>query len=289
MSEMLTEPVLTEADKAFFDANGYVVVKKAAPPENLQAVVNAIFEYLQMDANNPDDWYRPPLTHGGMIEMYQHQALWNNRQYPRIHRAFADLFGTEKLWVSIDRANLKPPFRADHPEYDHKGFMHWDTDVTQADTAPFGVQGVLYLTDTTENMGGFQCSPGHHKIVREWAKGVEAGSGAKPDMTGVPVVPIAGEAGDLVIWDRNLYHGNGHNLSDKPRLAQYITMFPVGTGGGFEMRREDRVMRWRERLPPDAKWVGKDDRNFEQRHGTTAELTPLGRKLLGIDSWDTSE
>jgi hypothetical protein len=279
-------PVLTPDDLRRFDEDGYVLVKNVVPRENLQAVIDAMFTFLEIDPHNPDDWYRPPLPLGGMIEMYQHPALWANRQHPRVHEAFSDIFGTEKLWVSIDRANLKPPFRPDHPEYDHKGFMHWDADVTYAACAPLRVQGVLYLADTTADMGGFQCSPGHHKVVKEWAKDIEPGSDAKPDMQGVPVVPVPGEAGDLVIWSTLLYHGNGRNLSDRPRLAQYITMNPAPEGEEWAKRREDRVMRWRERLAPDAKWVKGDERNWEREHGRTADLTPLGRKLLGLDAWD---
>jgi len=278
--------VLTDADRRFFDENGYVLIHDAVPPENLQAVIDAAFEFLGMDPENPDDWYRPPLRENGMAEMYQHQAMWDNRQHPRLHAAFADLFADEKLWVSFDRVNLKPPRHRDHPEYDFKGFMHWDADVTRAATAPFAVQGVLYLADTPEDMGGFQCAPGHHKVVKEWARTITPGSKAQPDMSGVPVVPIPGKAGDLLIWDRMLYHGNGHNRSDKPRLAQYITMYPAPKGEEFLKRREDRIYRWRERLPPDAPWAPGDSRRWEQTHGKTAELTPLGRRLLGLDSWE---
>ena len=40
--------VLTDDDLRFFDENGYVVVKDAVPPENLQAVVDAIFWFLEV-------------------------------------------------------------------------------------------------------------------------------------------------------------------------------------------------------------------------------------------------
>jgi hypothetical protein len=278
--------VLSENDRRFFDENGYVVVHEAVPTENLQAVIDGAFDFLGMDPKKPDDWYRPPLRTNGMVEMYQHQAMWDNRQYPRLHAAFADLFGHEKLWVSFDRVNLKPPRHPDHPEYDFKGFMHWDADVTHAATAPFAVQGVLYLADTPEDMGGFQCAPGHHKVVKEWAKTMTPGSKAQPNMSDVPVVPIPGRAGDLLIWNRLLYHGNGHNLSDMPRLAQYLTMFPAPDGEEFLKRREDRIYRWRERLPPDAAWAPGDPRRWEQTHGRTADLTPLGRRILGLDMWE---
>jgi ectoine hydroxylase-related dioxygenase (phytanoyl-CoA dioxygenase family) len=275
-------PVLTPQDRDFFDRNGYVVVPDVVPRENLEATVALIWEFLGMDPGDPTDWYRAPLTPGGMLEVYQHPALWNNRQHPRVHQAFADLFGTEKLWTTIDRVNMKPPQHPDHPEYDHKGFMHWDIE-TKTLPRPFGVQGVLYLADTDETMGGFQCVPGHHKVLEEWAKQEPATRGEAPRPDPSETVPIPGKAGDLLIWDSRLFHGNGHNRSSRPRLAQYISMFPAERGG--EEARRDRIYRWENRLAPEARWVIGDPRNWEQEHGRTAELTPLGRKLLGLDLW----
>ena len=257
--------VLTEEDLRFFDENGYIRVPNAVPLENCQAVIDAIFENLDMDPDNPADWYRPPLSPGGMIEMYQHPAMWNNRQNPKVHAVFADIFGTEKLWVSFDRVNLKPPQHPDHPEYDHKGFMHWDTDISRAATMKFGVQGVLYLADTTEDMGGFQCAPGHHKKVMEWAKAAPRQPGDRMDMTGVPVVPIPGKAGDLVIWNRLLYHGNGHNRTNCPRLAQYIAMYDISEGDVWTKGREYRIHLWMNSLTPDDHWEPLDPRQVDQK------------------------
>src|SRR5438067_4641792 len=115
---MLTEtPVLTPADHAFFAENGYVIVHDAVPPENRQAVIDLIWELLEMDPDHPEDWYRAPHRTSGMVEVYQHQALWDNRQYPRIYQAFREIRGSGRLWVSMDRACMKPPHHPDHPEY----------------------------------------------------------------------------------------------------------------------------------------------------------------------------
>ena len=274
--------VLSPNDLAFFKANGYVVVRQAVPINQCQAVIDTMFAFLEMNPNEPDDWYRLPLTPGGMLELYQHQTLWNNRQTPKIHAAFADIFANEKLWVSFDRVNFKPPRRADHPEYDHKGFIHWDADTSKP--VPFGVQGVLYLTDTTEAMGGFQCIPELYRDFDEWVKTQPVSRNPRaPDYTGYPVTPIPGKAGDLVIWNRMLPHGNGHNVSDAPRFAQFITMYPALEDS--ETVREDRIHRWHDRLPPQAEWAPGDLRRWEETNATTAELTPLGRRLLGLDSW----
>jgi hypothetical protein len=43
---------------------------------------------------------------------------------------------------------------------------------------------------------------------------------------------------------------------------------------------------WRDRLPPKGSAFPGDPRRKEELHGKTAELTPLGRKLLGLDRWD---
>src|ERR1051326_1258053 len=215
-------PVLSPADHDFFAENGYVIIPNAAPQENLDAMIDTIWEFLGMDRNNPEDWYRPPLKPGGMIEIYQHQALWNNRQSPRLHQAFSEIWGTEKLWVTIDRANMKPPRHPEHPDYDHKGFIHWDADTTRC-PQPFGVQGVLYLSDTSEDQGGFRCVPGMHRGLEEWVKPQPPDRHPRqPDLTGRTVKSIPGKGGDLLIWNKLLPHGNGHNVSDRPRLAQFI-------------------------------------------------------------------
>lgn len=276
--------IFTPVDHAFFQNNGYVVVPNAVPQANLDAVIALIWDFLGMSPDRPDDWYRAPLTPGGMLEIYQHQALWDNRQFPRVHQAFSELFGTENLWVSFDRVNMKPPQNPAHPDYDHKGFIHWDTDTSQ-DLKPFGVQGVLCLTDTTPDMGGFQCVPELFRDLEAWIATQPADRNPRhPDLTGFSITPVPAKAGDLIIWHRLLPHGNGHNISPKPRLAQYITMFPARFDD--EAARQTRIELWRERRAPSANWVIGDPRGWEQTHGQTAELTPLGKKLLGMESWE---
>jgi ectoine hydroxylase-related dioxygenase (phytanoyl-CoA dioxygenase family) len=280
-------PVLTPDDHAFFAENGYVVARDVVPKENLEAVIDALWAFLGMDRSDPDDWYREPLRPGGMVEMYQHPAMWANRQYPRVHQVFSEIFGTERLWVSLDRVNMKPPSHPDHPEYDHKGFIHWDTD-TSVLPQPFGVQGVLCLTDTDETMGGFQCVAGMHRNLEAWIATQPPDRNPRvPDMTGLTLTPVPGKAGDLIIWNRLLPHGNGHNVSNRPRLAQYITMYRAREEN--EDSRQERITAWRDRLPPKGKPFPGDPRRIEQLYGQTAELTSLGRKLLGVDRWDAEQ
>ena len=279
--------VLTEEQLRFFEDNGYVVVPSGIPQENLDATVAAIWDFLGVDPNDSATWY-PDDKRWGLVHMHQHPALWANRQFPRLHQLFADILGTENLWVSMDRAAMKPPIDPRFPHYDDKGFVHWDLDTSKPLPTELHVQGVLSLTDTEANMGGFCCIPGFHKNLAQWiAAQPEGRSPHSPDLSRLPegmkVTPIPMKAGDIVIWNVMLAHGNGRNEGTRPRLAQYITMFRASD---HEPAAAERVACWQERRPP-AGWDNEVPVRYRGKETTNppAELTPLGRKLLGADPW----
>ena len=290
--------VLTENDHAFFKENGYVVVKQAVPKENCTRVVEAMWAFLGKDPKDRESWYTPPtgmdrymFAQGiGGVEMYHHQAMWDNRQHPRLYQAFAEIWGEEKLFVSMDKVGMKPPANPKYPDLNHT-FIHWDLDTSELPSPlrrPIKLQGVLMLEDTAENQGGFQCVPSLYRDLEEWLKRQPAERNPKRpgDLTGYEIVKVFGEAGDLIIFDSLLAHGNGENKADRPRVAQYITMNPASP----EASREMYVQCWRENNghPSIKKGVPSysDPRNYEANtYEKPAELTPLGRKLLGLDSW----
>lgn len=278
--------VATTNLRSRIEQDGYIVVPGVLPKENLQAVLDDLWRHTGADPNDPESWYKPGLVAPtGMVEMYHYQSMWNNRQHPRVHEVFSEVYGTPKLWVSLDRANLKPPADPRHPEHDHKGFIHWDTDTTKYPDIPFRVQGVLALTDTDESQGGFQCVPELYRDLSRWiARQPDDRNPRKPDLTGYTITRVAMQAGDLVIWSTLMPHGNGHNTSNRPRLAQYLTMAPAQEDN--EEYRQARIRCWEERRPPPGKAFPGDPRQIEERTGQPAHLTPLGRKLLGLDRWE---
>lgn len=281
--------VLSEEDWQFWITNGYIVVKQAVPREQAERLANFLWEFEEKDPNDSATWYAPPraemkmkeLTNSGMVELYNHQYEWDNRQYPRVYDAFVDIWGTEKLWVTIDRANLNFPVR---PGHEFKGFIHWDYD---PETRPQNVQGVLALADQTdENMGGFQCIPELYRTYDTWKLTQPADRNRfQPDTTGFELVKVKMEAGDLLIFNSTEPHGIRPNLSkDKVRIAQYISMMPAQEDN--EALRQWRIRSWRDRIAPEGYAFPGDPRNWERERYQTAQLTPLGRKLLGLDSWE---
>jgi hypothetical protein len=275
-------PVLSQADRDFFEQNGYVHVRGAIPPETCEAVVGAIFDCLGMDRNDPSDWYRPPLSPSGFVELYHHPAMWEARQQPKVHEVFSELWGREDLWVSLDRAGFKPPTDPAHPDYENRGFIHWDADTSQW-PIPFSLQGVVYLTDTTEDQGGWQGIAGMHRFFPEWVKTQPADRDPRnPDLAGLEITRVPGQQGDMIIWTRALAHGNGHNVTDRPRFAQYITMSPAQPDDAEAL--EARLESFRTRRPPKSPSFKGDERGYEQSL-PEPQLTPLGRRLLGLDRW----
>ncbi len=280
--------VLREEDWQFWTENGYIVIKNAVPTEQVGRLARFLWEFEEKDPTDPETWYTPAraemqmkeLTNTGMVEVYNHQYLWDNRQYPKIHEAFTDIWGTDKLWVTIDRANLNLPMR---PGHEYRGFIHWDYD---PETKPQNVQGVLALSDQTDKAtGGFQCVPELYRTYDTWKlTQPEDRDHFKPDVSGFEIVKVPLNAGDLLIFNSTQPHGiRPNNSRHQVRMAQYISMAPAEEDN--EERRQWRISSWKERRAPEGYAFPGDPRAWEQKKYDTAVLSPLGKKLLGLDKW----
>jgi hypothetical protein len=218
-----SDPVFDERDLASWDAQGYVVLHDAVPPENCSAAEDAIWSFLEMDRADPETWYSGAHGHSIWVPLLHHPTLWANRNAPRVRRAFAQLWKCENLWVTVDQVGFNPPER---PGWKFPGpHLHWDTSL--ATPIPFGLQGILYLTDVAANQGAFTCVPGFHRRIERWLRELPADADPRrADLSALGAVPIAGHAGDLVIWRDTLPHGSSPNRASTPRIVQYITMQP---------------------------------------------------------------
>lgn len=282
--------VLTEEQWKFWINKGYIVIKNAIPREQAKSTANFLWEFEDKNPEDPTTWYTAPraemkmkeLAGTGMVEVYNNQYLWSNRQTKKVYNAFVDIWGTEKLWVTIDRANLNFPIRKGH---EYKGFIHWDYD---PETKPQNVQGVIALSDQTDvNMGGFQCIPWLYQNYDSWKlTQPEDRNRFQPDINGLEdkIEKVAMEAGDLLIFNSLLAHGIRPNLSkNKVRIAQYISMMPAEEDN--KELKQWRINSWKNRVAPEGYAFPGDPRNWEQTKYKTAHLSSLGEKLLGLTKW----
>jgi len=229
--------------------DGYTVVEGVAGPEQIEPLLALAQQASGVVLDDPSTW-DPDAEE--LLELWDDQAQWDLRQHPPLYEAFAAAYGERGLGVSRDRLGVKVPGR--------RGMrIHHDVD-PHAPPKVFG--GLVYLTDTPPERGAFRCVPG---VFRDMAGWLERHPGAGIDVVdaeGHDVVAVPGRAGDLVIWDVRLPHANGENLAGAPRVVQYVSMFPHGAWGE---PREAHVEQW--------------------RANGQAELTPLGRRIVGLDPY----
>ena len=218
------EPVLGAAELLCWQEQGYVVLRDAVPPEACQAAEQALWNFLGMDPAVPDGWYQDSHGHTIMVPLFHDPAFAENRRSPRIRAAFAQLWGTIDLQVTIDRGGFNPPER-DGWRFPGPN-LHWDTSLLPP--IPLDIQGILYLTDTPAAQGAFRCVPGFHRRIDAWLAGLPPGISPRDQDLSAEAVPIAARAGDMILWHDALPHGASANRGARPRMVQYITWYPPG-------------------------------------------------------------
>lgn len=219
------EKVLTDDELAFWDANGYLIIRNAVPKEDADAAVKAICDYIGADITKPESWYKPhPAKQGVMVQLFQHEALEKNRRSEKVRKVYEQLWGRKDLWLNTDRAGFNPP---ETDFYRYQGFpLHWDVSLKLP--IPFGLQGILYLTDTAAHQGAFTLVPGFQHRIEDWLNSLPEGTDPREeDMYALGAVPIAANAGDFIVWHHALPHGSSPNRAGSPRVVQYVNYTPV--------------------------------------------------------------
>ncbi|WP_037913226.1 phytanoyl-CoA dioxygenase family protein [Actinacidiphila yeochonensis] len=295
--------VLSQEQFDSWQTYGYVVVPEAITREAAGRLLDFAWDFQAMDPDRPDTWYEDrewrsdldrELHVYGFVEAYQHQLIWDSRQNQRVYDAFVDVWDCEELWVTLDRLNLNPPNirnrSREHIATTDRGFdinLHWDVDTTLG-VLPQRVQGIIALADTSAEMGGFQCDPELFRRFEKWrALAPDDRDPIRPsvDPDEFPVVRPELKAGDLLIWNGLLAHGVAPNTSENGvRSCQYLSMMPALEG--HEELRRSRIDSWQNLTTPgwNGTLLGDAHKHESLRYGA-AELTELGAKLLGSESW----
>jgi len=272
--------MISDADKQRFFDQGYLVVPGVVPEPLCDAAVSAICTHLDLNPEDPTTWYRGTSQGHGIVPVHHDPVFWTIRQLPAIHQAFARLYGTRNLWVSMDRASFKPPAAGWAREV-YVDPIHWDGDPRIESN--LSIQGLVYLTDTSTEQGAFCCAPGVFRTLPAFLleQTEEALIRLRPDIGGHTIEAIAAPAGSLILWHRKMPHSSTENRTPRPRFTQYVAMDLQGD----ERARQLRVELFNQRRPPA--WAVRQNLPNQQipETGAEIELTELGRKLVGVDRW----
>lgn len=217
---------LSAAERAFWNENGYLVLRGAVPSGQCEDARAAIWDYLDASPADPDSWYRQhPGKRGLMLEFASHPALERNRASAVVRHAYEQLYGGTALFRSFDKVSFNPPETASHRFQGSP--LHWD--VSLRPPVPYALQGLLYLSDCTPSDGAFQCVPGFRHRLEPWLRAVPAGVHPREwavHALAPEVVAVPGQAGDFIIWHQALPHSASPNHGNAPRLVQYLTYSP---------------------------------------------------------------
>ncbi len=264
--------------RATLDDQGYVIVPGVVPARLCDAVADVIWKHLDARADDPASWYAGPARDAGMVNIFQHPTMWDIRQHPAVYEAFTELTGSRALWVTVDRLNMKPPHREDQPGHGNTQMVHVDIGLFR-DGIP--VQGVIALSDTPDNGGSFQCVPGLWSRRDEFLATIPADAYTSDvDPGSHAPLRIGAGKGDLIAWSSLLAHGNSPNTATSPRLAQYVAMYPAFDADATHAERAADALAAR----PPRRCRSWPDTMDPEPWGPPS-LTPLGRKLAGIDHW----
>lgn len=217
--------VLDEADINHWNEHGYVIIREAVSANDCKNSIQAICDFINIKQDDAATWYHPhPARQGIMVQLFQHSALEKNRLSPKIRAAYEQLWGRKDLWVNTDRVGFNPP-ETEKWKFPGPG-LHWDVSLELP--IPFGLQGILYLSDTSANQGAFTLVPGFQHSIESWLNNL--GPTINPrteDMYALGAKPIVANAGDFIIWHQALPHGSSPNRAGLPRFVQYINYAPL--------------------------------------------------------------
>ncbi|MFZ6681911.1 phytanoyl-CoA dioxygenase family protein [Undibacterium sp. Tian12W] len=214
--------VFSAEDLQHWSEHGFVVLSNAVPIADCAEAEQVIWEALGARKDDQASWYHKGHANI-MVQLFQSGAFEKNRRALRIHKAFAQLWGTADLWATTDRCSFNVPEKEGHifqgPD------LHWDVSLQQP--LPFATQGLLYLTDTPPEQGALTLVPGFHRRLSTWLGELPVNTNPREqDLHTLGSIPVGGKAGDLVIWQQALPHGSRPNRGKLPRIVQYINMLP---------------------------------------------------------------
>lgn len=102
--------VLSEQDLKFWNKNGYVILKNAISKQDCEATQKAIWDFLKMDPEKPETWYKRHENQKGlMLHFSDHETLNKNRSSLKIKKAYEQLYNTTQIYKVIDKVSFNPP------------------------------------------------------------------------------------------------------------------------------------------------------------------------------------
>jgi ectoine hydroxylase-related dioxygenase (phytanoyl-CoA dioxygenase family) len=271
------ERVLTDEEVAQYQEQGYVLVKGVLSPAESARYRQIILDMVPRDLTIPTHWG----ANAGRIKPYHEdgrQSFETPELLPllfneRLYAAAVQLLGDHRLrafdaslGITIRNASSRDNPLSQTPHLD----CSVPADVPFRFT-PEEVQvgGCYYFTEVLPTGGGIHVMPGGHRWVEEQVRAAGGGLDGRRLFDGwkrladVETVEVTGGAGDFALLHHLMPHGASHNRLPTARVAQF-TRFTRADHPHYPQRPAE-----------PGRWSSEQ----------LAVMTPLGRRLLGVDPW----
>ncbi len=232
--------------------DGYCVLRNVLSEDQCVAVETSLWNYMEAlsPAIKRDDLAtltpaNRPIHTRGLIQHYNvgfQEASVLVRQWAK--PVFAELYGTQELWTSVDGLSLSTkPKRCHYKDQADWNKNHWERDPVHVDQTTVTddgkhscVQGGFAITSQHADEHVFLCVPGSHvmhaellalgpakkklhwEIMNDSQKELMKHEGL--EMKRVPL-----NRGDAVLWDSRVVHSSSPYLQTAPAGAKRIQVF----------------------------------------------------------------
>ncbi|MGI8867567.1 MAG: phytanoyl-CoA dioxygenase family protein [Mycobacteriales bacterium] len=265
---------LSATDIEQFWRDGYVLVKGAVSRDEAEHYRQVILGLVPRDLSLPSQWsswmgrLKPHGPDGDQtIDIPELIPLFGNE---KMYAVAAQLFGTHALRAIDGSVGITLKNDSDK-DTTRSQTLHIDASVpSDADSflfTPEEVQigGCFYFTDVEPNGGGIHVVPGGHRIVEDEARAAPDGRHLHNNWKKIEhleSIEVTGGAGDFAMLHHLMPHGASHNRNATARVAHFLRWVRVDHAHG-DGRREPRAY----------------------NQAQLAAMTPLTRRLLGLEPW----
>jgi len=245
---------ITDGQRADFDRDGYLVIRDAIPPELLERLIEA---QDRVYAQQKDQGLLSPQDQSMHLMGFLHRdkAFLELLELPAVFPLVWGILGWN-IHAYHHHIDVHPGISKDVRE-----IWRWHQDGgrqnLEIETEPvrplLSIRTVYYLSDLSEpGRGNFMCIPGSHKTSQLARPDDLASDFEQPRGT----IEVCANQGDVLLFDRRIYHGRSGNYSGIIRRCLFI---------GWTYR-----------------WIAPhEERILAPGHPWWNELTPIQQQLLG--------
>jgi ectoine hydroxylase len=243
---------ISTSEREQFDRDGFLIIPGALTPDDVRRYEDAL-----------DRVYAAATTDGrisGGTSMHQLSAVANCPEaaalldHPATFRYVWSLLGWN-IHVYHSHLDVHPPLRAPRPfrfEW-HQDGGRQNREIETEPRPRLSLKVAYWLSDVSEpGCGNLKVVPGSH--LTNWISGPPRRDVEWPDPDGA--VEVTASPGDVVVFDRRLWHARSENYSSHTRKAMFFA---------YTFR-----------------WIAvRDENDGIWSSGWAGGLTPVQRQLLG--------